>query len=564
MFFSSVFVLTGWRWRQQLGMMLVAGLGLVVAVVLICSTVLFTEVATTAGLRKYAILAILISFLVFCFALFQATKQDVLTIRRESARVTRAPFWRRMQLDLIAGLVALIIYGFSIYFTGYSAPDARANTLLVLPLALVGPVCLIVACLLFFLRIFPRLLHLGEVWAARSRGAEPLLALGQLARAPRQALSITLLLALAITFAIFGLVFSASQQQRTYDVAAYQTGGDFSGHPLPAMSARPYEDVRQAYSQIAGVRSATPGYAMQAASANQSYPQPIELRAVDAASYAQTAIWTDQDSAQSIDGLMHQLIAQRHTALTSDALPAIVDQAAVDDLHLHIGSQFGFREARPVTSEASFKCTVVAIVQHIPTVNDSADSAMTADYRAPMGVLIDYRSFAALYQRDFSTTLPINTVWLRTRDDAPALAQVRSALQSSSLYLEQVSDRRAVMEAMHTDPLYLDLLGVLTIGTTSALVLALIGTLLTSWESARQRLTNFAVLRALGTTSRQLARVLTWEQSALYVAAILPGVFFGALLCGSAIPAMIYSGAPLNGITTEASSGQIQDGKIVS
>lgn len=75
-------------------------------------------------------------------------------------------------------------------------------------------------------------------------------------------------------------------------------------------------------------------------------------------------------------------------------------------------------------------------------------------------------------------------------------------------------------DALSNDPLYLDLIIILTIGAITALMLAVIGDLLTSWLSVRTRLTNFAVLRALGASPGQIASVLTWEQAIVYVAEV--------------------------------------------
>lgn len=81
--------------------------------------------------------------------------------------------------------------------------------------------------------------------------------------------------------------------------------------------------------------------------------------------------------------------------------------------------------------------------------------------------------------------------------------------------------QRLVGEARRHDPLYLDLSAMLILGAIMALLLALVGSLLASWLSVRARLTNFAVLRALGTAPRQLAAILTCEQGIVYAGALL-------------------------------------------
>ena len=100
---------------------------------------------------------------------------------------------------------------------------------------------------------------------------------------------------------------------------------------------------------------------------------------------------------------------------------------------------------------------------------------------------------------------------------------------------------RAVQTSLQSDPLYLVLTSVLSIGTVTALLLALLGDLLASWISARTRLVSFATLRALGTTSRQVASVLTWEQAIVYVTGFLLGCLFGLVLALSVIPTLIFT-----------------------
>lgn len=109
--------------------------------------------------------------------------------------------------------------------------------LVVAPLTLIAPLFLLIAFLFLFLRFFTAILRLGARLAMRSRGAISMLALAQMARNPRQTLRMTLLLALAIAFAIFTLVFSASQFQHISDMAAYESGADFSGD-LPVNTQR--------------------------------------------------------------------------------------------------------------------------------------------------------------------------------------------------------------------------------------------------------------------------------------------------------------------------------------
>jgi len=493
------------------------------------------------GLRTYALAAVLLAIATMGFSMYRTVGMDVLAIRRESARTTSRPLWQRLNLDIIAIIIAITGYFVSQYVAGLQELDLRANTLIVSPLALITPLFLVIAGILLVLRLFPIILRLGSLFAIRGRGASAMLAFGQMSRAPRQAMRMTLLLALASAFAIFALVFTSSQEQRVYDLAAYQVGADFSG-PISYDSSQSIKEQTTDFVQRThGVLSATLGYA---ASASSGSGNTFELRGVDANTFAQTATWTQANSTQSLDSLMQMLIAHRGDAAKSHVLPALVDAATWQQLKLSVGDHFSLH-----TNDASgiqagtITYLAVAQIERIPTVQSS-------------GLLFDYQSGDILYHLFSSGFLSRNYLWVKTSDDPALIANVHHALTTAQPRMMQLADRRALVNTLSADPLYLDLIGVLALGAITALLLALVGNLLASWLSASNRVTNFAVLRALGTSSEQVAGVLTWEQGITYITSIVLGIVFGALLSVTAIPSLVFSSVPSTGLTSVSSSNQ--------
>jgi len=200
--------------------------------------------------------------------------------------------------------------------------------------------------------------------------------------------------------------------------------------------------------------------------------------------------------------------------------------------------------------------TPIAEVQHIPS---SADEA-------PPAVLVDFQSFAAVYGETIGTNsyaVSPNTVWLRTRDDVASLASVRKVLSQGPLQLDFLYDRRAMIAGLSHEPLYLDLFGVLALGASTALLLALAGNLIASWVSARNRLSNFAILRALGASPGQIAGTLLWEQGIIYIAAIGCGIIFGAILSALVIPALVITSVASNAINSDISSGGLYTAQTI-
>ena len=510
----------------------------------------------------YALATVIVALIAMAFMLWLAASKNALAIRREAARTTQRPLWQRLNLDALTAVIALVGYGVSLYLVSINNLfDARTRVLVVAPLTLVAPFFLLIAFLFLFLRFFSALLQLGARLAIRSRSAISLLALAQMARNPRQTLRMTLLLALAIAFAIFTLVFSASQLQHISDIATYESGADFSGD-LPALTQRlSLQQATRLYANIAGVKSVTAGFTESGISSGTSPSIPMEIRAVDAHTFARTGIWTPQDSSQSLASLMTQLVAASSNVHSNDKIPVIIDAATARRLNLQSGDSFAVSVNNLPYS--NLNCQVIAVVQHIPTVNSSDVSGNSGTYVAPGGILLDYTTYAAVYNKDIldrdpkaQPYLPINHVWLSTQSDPASLATVRQVLKMPGFRLENLYDRRLLVAIMSSDPLYLSFIIILTIGSVTALLLALIGTLLASWISVRNRLTSFAIMRALGTTPGQITRVLLWEQGVIYATALCLGIIFGAILSATAVPTLAFASISAGGVLSSLSSDE--------
>jgi ABC-type antimicrobial peptide transport system permease subunit len=495
------------------------------------------QAALSAG--WFALYAVVAALLALLLSIWFAAQRDVLVMRRAAARSQQQPLWQRVQLDLLAAILALGGYGVSFYLTHSGALNA-ANQVIALPLALIGPIFLLIAGILLFLRLFPALLRLLARQIVRRPGAPPMLALAQMSRTPGQALRLVLLLSLSVSFAIFTLVFNATEAQQIQAMAAQQVGADFSGTlPKPFTTSPTAAQWEASYRAIPGVLAVSAGYTTETVSVGNTNNILVDVRAVDTSTFAQAAMWTGQDSSQPLADLLKRIAPDSSAGKTPAAVPAIVDAVTWNALHLRIGAHFALAENRV---QDGIPFVAVAEVQHIPTVNDSLETSGAGSYITPGGVLVDYTTYASVYASlALDPVSLVNYVWLRTGDSPTVLARVRGALSVGSLALVPAFDRRALILQMQQDPLYLIIRGLLFLGTIATLLLALVGTLLASWLNARSRLTTFAVLRALGGTPRQISSTLTWEQSTVYLIAATLGMLFGALLTWTVLPNLVIS-----------------------
>ena len=274
-------------------------------------------------------------------AMYRTANMDVLALRRKSSRSTTTPFWQRLHLDVVAAIIALTGYGLSQYVINSQALDPATSVRLSTPLALVAPIFLCIAALLLLLRFFPLLMQRFSYLAINGRGAAPMLAFAHMARSPLQFVRMTLLLAFTIAFVIFSLVFTASQTQHAYDVAAYQTGADFSGaltnFPMLVPSVT---RVIAAYRSLPGVSSVSTGHMELVATDNNGQSLNVELNAVDAQSFAQTVNWQQWNTQLSMSSLLGKLATSPNA---SQGIPALVNSTLWNTLHLSVGAPFALQ-----------------------------------------------------------------------------------------------------------------------------------------------------------------------------------------------------------------------------
>lgn len=472
-------------------------------------------------------------------ALALTLRLNVLSLRREAARTTQAPLWQRLHLDVVAAVVAVLGLVGTLYLQyAVLGTDPQVDRLLE-PLTLLAPIFALLAVSLLLLRGSSVLVQLGARLAQRGKGAMAMLALTQVERAPRQFQRLTLFLTLALAYAVFALSFAASQAQRASDVAAHAAGADFSGTLVkPRLLADPnairlsVREEEQAFNAIPGVTSATAGHIINLTPTDSTLHAVVTVIAVDAQTYGQTAQWPPQD-ATSVPALMQQL--EQAEAQRPEFIPAIVDTQTWNALHLTQGVSFALN----ITSSTGY-----VPVQFQP-IAEVANLPLTPDTNG--GMLVDFRSYATDIIGPTSTPVPLDTMWLRTKDDATSLKSVRAALDANGpTGLVTMQDRRALQSSLQQEPLTLTLVGLLVVSVGLPLGLALIGTFIAAWQYVRQRLTGVTVLRALGAQPRQIVGVLAWEQSLAYVLSVVFGVGIGMLFAYLTLPNLIFTNTPPN------------------
>jgi hypothetical protein len=155
------------------------------------------------------------------------------------------------------------------------------------------------------------------------------------------------------------------------------------------------------------------------------------------------------------------------------------------------------------------------------------------------GVLVDADTFAADRLLTAGQVDEVNEWWIATAGHDPTAAS--AVLRANPNLADSVVDRLGLRRAMRDDPLGSGLQGALFLGFLAALALAAIGFAVNAAVSARERLTEFALMRALGISSRQVFGLLGVEQAFLVGLGVIGGLLLGVAVAGLVVPHIVLT-----------------------
>ncbi|GIH27646.1 hypothetical protein Aph01nite_59560 [Acrocarpospora phusangensis] len=152
-------------------------------------------------------------------------------------------------------------------------------------------------------------------------------------------------------------------------------------------------------------------------------------------------------------------------------------------------------------------------------------------------VLADLETLQA---RDLTTARaphPATEWWLATPDERAA-----TELAKHPEWDQTVVDRTALARELRDDPLASGLQGALILGFAAALVFAVLGFMVNAAVAARERMTEFVLLRALGVSFRQVFGLLAVEQAFIIGLSLLGGTVLAAIVATLVVPHIVLTG----------------------
>ncbi|HEX6817309.1 MAG TPA: FtsX-like permease family protein, partial [Ktedonobacterales bacterium] len=487
------------------------------------------SIASVQGSLLPAAIGAGLALVALLLAVAQAARLDVLALRREQGRTATVPFWKRYYLDLAlvvlcaAGYLELTTFGgigTQATLASSSAPSGPD------PLLFATPSLLLLAGALLALRVVPLLAHAGAALSARDRGATSMMAFTQVARGGSFA-RLTLLLTLALGFGLFALTFQSSLARNSADRAAYIAGAD--ERIVPVQGASDSSDLSALYAKLPGVTQVMPvdrthGSQLSGGSIDAS------ILAFDPRLAAQVVSWRADYAPQSLAELMGGMRSHTQGASAGDAshpIWALVDPTFAANQNVRVGDSFKLASE---TGTGAITYVVGGIVNDFPTLFDGD----TIGY-----LVVDLADYSAAVQNpQVGAGSPVtpSEYWLRTTDDAAQAGARASALNNPAYLVNSLTDRHTLLIQFQSDPLQTGMVGLLLLGTATAALLALIGTIVQAALAAGQRTVQFAILRTLGMSTPQLLRLLLAEQAIVFAFGLLGGTLLGILLAMLTLP----------------------------
>ncbi|MGP4099231.1 FtsX-like permease family protein [Nonomuraea sp. KM90] len=170
---------------------------------------------------------------------------------------------------------------------------------------------------------------------------------------------------------------------------------------------------------------------------------------------------------------------------------------------------------------------VVGVVDTMPT-TAAGQKAVLADW----GTMQAYELAAAQPPR------PATEWWLAAGNASTAAA----ALKDHPEWDVTALDQQQLAATLRDDPLASGLQGALMLGFLAALVFAVLGFLVNAAVAARERMAEFAILRALGVSSRQVFGMLAMEQAFVIGLSLAAGTGLAVVVGVLVVPHIVLTG----------------------
>lgn len=201
-----------------------------------------------------------------------------------------------------------------------------------------------------------------------------------------------------------------------------------------------------------------------------------------------------------------------------EVIPVIVGEPLLEKMAVSVGDSIRFPDLGDVRAE------IVGTVEMFPTIDPDSGDVIVADFP----------TYQMLSMQVGASPRPADEWWLRT--GGGQAGTVSSELMAEPIESAMVLSQEKISSTLTSDPIALGTIGSLSIGFVAAAVFAGVGFAVSGTVSARERLHEYAMLRALGLSPPQLFRWVAMEHGGLLFVSLLIGSGVGWLLGSLTLP----------------------------
>ena len=472
------------------------------------------------------LLALSVSLFSRLWPIVRANRQSIVTEEHEWARPSQAPFWYRYYLDFLLILPTYYAY-FQMSKRGSLAGLIvnRPEDLYQDPLLIVVPALFIITAALVTMRLFSLAMRVLDVLANRTPWLTIHLALRQLGRQSHEYISPLLLVIIALSMGIYTLSMAASLDRWLVDRLYYRVGADMVFIPHPNVEGETYSDgnwvpAPQEFKKVDGVLGATRvGTYASRITLSQRREILAQFMALDRVDFPTIAWWRTDLAQEPLGGLMNRM------ALAPDGI--LVSQEFLASNELQIGDQISIQVDATDYFKANSLFTIVGVYDYFPTIYE--EQSIT--------VIGNLNQLTALFG-----FIPTHEIWLKIKPGASEAA-IRKALPAAVNVVAYTSQDARVLIAQEQGKMErVGIFGTLTIGFLASAAMAILGLLLYSYASLRDRVYRFSVLHAVGLLHSQIVTQVVMEYTFLAAFGALAGAFIGMYAARLFVPFFRFTG----------------------
>ncbi|MCD6284997.1 MAG: ABC transporter permease [Anaerolineae bacterium] len=477
------------------------------------------------------LLALLVTLVARMIPAARATRLSAADVDRSLARPSKGPFWYRAYLDFLLLIPTYYAYRQLVNRGALSALVKDSPTDIYQdPLLILVPTLFILASALMTLRIFPLVMQALDFVANLVPWATPHLALRQLGRRSHTYINPLLLVIVSLGLGVYTLSMAASVDQWLIDRTYYNVGSDLSFSVLPLST----DDSTGGVTVVTGEWIPLPANfedvpGVETASRVGDYPVSTRLMisgdvrgrfvAIDRLSFPQVAYFRSDFADESLGGLMNELATSQNAILVSEEIMQENELFIGDEINLNIGINYEFY--------VSDKFKVAGTFKYFPTVYEDQKVAF-------IGNLDNLNFFIGMTApHDIWLSLEPGYTGEEVLDAIPGRLGVDTGKVGDAP--ERIAEEQGKFERV-------GVFGTLSVGFLAAVVMAIMGLLIYTYASLRERLQRFTILRAIGLLRTQISGQVVMEYAFLTAYGSIAGTLIGRYASELFVPLFQFTG----------------------